>query len=250
MMDDQLLSQYRRDVYSQCGEDGILQEIVRRLDLIDIWCCEFGAWDGQHASNTFNLVQTHHAQAVMIEGDPDKFKSLLQTSDTYKTITPINAYVSHVLQNHNHIDNILSRTSIPRNFDILSIDIDGNDLITWESMMYHNPKVVIIEINPRIEPGIFQRHHEVDYDPTHNFDLNSFSSTVEVGQAKGYDLICHTSCNLIFARQDLRQQLGIDQRYIDNPVLLFDWKWVKKARKAARKKQREQEEQAKSVVGN
>jgi hypothetical protein len=79
----------------------------------------------------------------------------------------------------------------------------------------------------------------VDFDPLHNRDLNSFSSTVEVGQAKGYDLVCHTSCNLIFARQDITQRLDIDQRYIDDPTLLFDWKWVKKARKAARKKQRE-----------
>ena len=230
---------YMSNQYSQCGEDGVLEEIIRRLDLRDIWCCEFGAWDGRHASNTFNLVVNHGASAVMIEGDISKYQDLLVTQGQYPKIFAVNAYVSHDIQHTNHLDNILAKTSIPRDFDVLSIDIDGNDLITWASLIYHNPKIVIIEINPRIEPGVFQRHHEVDFDPLHNRDLNSFSSTVEVGQAKGYDLVCHTSCNLIFARQDITQRLDIDQRYIDDPTLLFDWKWVKKARKAARKKQRE-----------
>lgn len=244
------LRSYMSNRYSQCGEDGVLAEIIRRLDLEELWCCEFGAWDGRHASNTFNLVEQYQAQAVMIEGDPVKFQSLLQTSSAHAGIIPINAYVSPDVRHRNHIDNILAKTAIPRDFDVLSIDIDGDDLITWESLIYHTPKIVIIEINPRIEPGVMQRHHQVDYDPTHDTDLNSFSSTVAVGQAKGYDLICHTSCNLIFARQDLRNPLALDQRYIDDPTLLFDWKWVKKARKAARKKQREQKEQAQSLVGN
>jgi len=230
--------------YSQCGEDGVLEEIIRRLGLQDLWCCEFGAWDGRHASNTFNLVANHGASAVMIEGDASKYQDLLVTQGQYPRIFAVNAYVSPDIRHTNHLDNILAKTAIPRDFDVLSIDIDGNDLITWASLIYHDPKIVIIEINPRIEPGVFQRHHEVDFDPFHNTDLNSFSSTVEVGQDKGYDLVCHTSCNLIFARQDLRNPLGVDQRYIDDPTLLFDWKWVKKARKAARKKQREQKEQA------
>jgi len=236
------LREYMSNHFSQCGEDGILEEIKSRLDLQHLWCCEFGAWDGKHASNTFNLVANHGASAIMIEGDTSKYQDLLITRDQYPSILAVNAYVSHDIRHSNHLDNILAKTSIPRDFDVLSIDIDGNDLITWESLIYHNPKIVIIEINPRIEPGVFQRHHEVDFDPLHNKDLNSFSSTVEVGQAKGYDLVCHTSCNLIFARQDISQRLGIDQRYIDDPTLLFDWKWVKKARKAARKAQREQEE--------
>lgn len=236
--------------HSQCGEDGILREIIRRLAIEDIWCCEFGAWDGRHASNTFNLVTTKQARSVMIEGDPIKYQALLATQSSWPNIIPINRYVSYDINDPDHLDNILAGTPIPRDFDILSIDIDGDDLVTWESISAYHPKIVVIEINPRIEPGIFQRHHEVKYDPTHEADLNSFSSTVEVGQSKGYDLICHTSCNLIFSRQDLRIPLGVEQIYIDDPVSLFDWKWVKKARKAARKRQSGQEEQAKPLVGN
>lgn len=243
MTDLLALRQHMSNRYSQCGEDGVLAHIIGSLGLQDIWCCEFGAWDGQHASNTFNLVHTHHAHVVMIEGDPVKYQDLLVTARQHPTIHPINAYVSHDPTSPCHLDTLLEPTGIPRDFDVLSIDIDGDDLVTWQSITLHTPKIVVIEINPRIEPGVLQLHSDVPFDPSHMTDLNSFSSTVTVAQQKGYDLLCHTSCNLVFARQDLRQPLGVTQRYIDDPVLLFDWKWVKKARKAARKRQSEQEKQ-------
>ena len=238
------LQNHMANFHSQCGEDGVLAEIIRRLDLKDLWCCEFGAWDGRYASNTFYLVQQQSARVIMIEGDPIKYRDLLATAVQYPTITPVNAYVDADPASSNHLDRILAQTDIPRYFDILSIDIDGDDLDVWESITDYAARIVVIEINPRIEPGVMQRHRDVEYDPTHNRDLNSFSSTVAVGQAKGYVLVCHTSCNLIFVKHDVVDALGMEQRYIDDPVLLFDWKWVKKARKALRKKQREQKEQA------
>lgn len=245
-----MLRDHQANIYSQCGEDGVLEEIIQRLGLGDLWCCEFGAWDGRLASNTFNLVQKRAARVVMIEGDADKYQDLLATATQWPSIIPINAYVDADPESACHLDSILARTSIPRCFDILSIDIDGDDLDVWESIVDYQARIVIIEINPRIEPGVMQRHKDVAYDPTHNTDLNSFSSTVAVGQNKGYVLACHTSCNLIFVKQDLVQALGLEQRYIDDPTLLFDWKWVKKARKALRKKQSEQKEQAQPLVGN
>lgn len=239
-----MLRDYQANIYSQCGEDGVLIEIIQRLGLQNLWCCEFGAWDGQVASNTFNLVKQQAARVVMIEGDAAKYQDLVLTAAQWPTITSVNAYVDTDPASPMHLDSILAQTDIPRYFDILSIDIDGDDLDVWESITNYDARIVVIEINPRIEPGVMQRHRDVEYDPTHNRDLNSFSSTVAVGQTKGYVLVCHTSCNLIFVKHDLVGALGMEQRYIDDPVLLFDWKWVKKARKVLRKKQREQKEQA------
>jgi hypothetical protein len=45
----------------------------------------------------------------------------------------------------NILDNILSQTSLPKNFDLLSIDIDGNDFHVWKSVEYFKPKLVIID---------------------------------------------------------------------------------------------------------
>ena len=55
------LDNFKKNNYSQNGEDGIIKEITKRLKLDknpkNNWCVEFGAWDGIHGSNTFNLVK-------------------------------------------------------------------------------------------------------------------------------------------------------------------------------------------------
>ena len=45
------------NVFSQNGEDGIIEEILNRLEIQTGWVCEFGAWDGIYLSNTFNLIK-------------------------------------------------------------------------------------------------------------------------------------------------------------------------------------------------
>ena len=42
---------YRRNVYSQNGEDGVIAEIIRRVGLEPSWTCDVGAWDGRYGSN-------------------------------------------------------------------------------------------------------------------------------------------------------------------------------------------------------
>ena len=55
-----MFNDFKKNVYSQNGEDGILEEILKKLDLRkNGWCCEFGAWDGKRGSNTFNLVKNY-----------------------------------------------------------------------------------------------------------------------------------------------------------------------------------------------
>jgi hypothetical protein len=57
------LHNYKENKYSQNGEDGIINEIFLRLGQVnfnDFWVVEFGAWDGKHLSNTFNLIEKGH----------------------------------------------------------------------------------------------------------------------------------------------------------------------------------------------
>ena len=52
------------------------------------------------------------------------------------------------------MDNLLEKTNLPKDFEILSIDIDSYDLEVWESLVFYKPKIVIIEINSSYPPGI------------------------------------------------------------------------------------------------
>ena len=99
----------------------------------------------------------------------------------------------------------------------MSIDIDSDDLAVWASISCYNPKIVIIEINSAIPPGILLWHGP-------SVQGNSFSSTLAVGRDKGYSLVCHTG-NMIFVRDDLLPKIGLDPIFLRYPELLFDPAW-------------------------
>jgi hypothetical protein len=202
--------------YSQNGEDGVLRKVLEELASgkpLSHWCVEFGAWDGMHFSNTFSLVKDEGYQAVYIEGDSTRFRSLVATSISYPAIHPVNAFVSARSDDDNSLANILSRTPIPADFDVLSIDIDSYDLDLWEVFEGYAPKMVIIEINSTIPPGVIWRHGP-------GSPGNTFSATLNVALQKGYFAVCHTG-NLILVRNDLRNYLSIPERFIVYPELLF-----------------------------
>ena len=92
-----MFEKYKRNIYSQNGEDGVISEILKRLNLNskNKWCCEFGAWDGIHGSNTFNLVKNLNYSAVYIEGEKNKYKDLLNTRKKFKRIIPFNKFVEY-----------------------------------------------------------------------------------------------------------------------------------------------------------
>ena len=119
------LINYKYNKYSQWGEDGILEEILTRLEIKnyeDIWVVEFGAWDGKHLSNTFNLIEKG-ANSVLIEGDKNRFNDLLETKKMYEKIIPVNKFVE--AKGVNSLNRILEDTPIKTNYEILSIDIDS-----------------------------------------------------------------------------------------------------------------------------
>ncbi len=213
--DEAPFSRFFGNVHSQNGEDGVIEEILNRIGFSDLslWAVEFGAWDGRHLSNTFSLVESRKFSAVYIEGDSDKFTDLVSTSELFPRIVPIEAMISSRSGQENSLDNLLARTEIPRDFDILSIDIDSYDLDIWESLSNYHPKIVVIEINSGIMPGVLSRHNKI-------YEGNSFSSTLQVANKKNYFLVCHTG-NCIFVREDILPVLKVPQRYLDYPELLF-----------------------------
>src|ERR1700758_236619 len=81
-----------RNAYSQFGEDGIIEEILHLLPR-DKWCVEFGAWDGRHASNTYNLIKNQGYRAVLIEADEKKYELLRKNLEPHDAIL-LNRYVS------------------------------------------------------------------------------------------------------------------------------------------------------------
>lgn len=207
MYRNEFYHRYAKNIHSQNGEDGIIEELLKRLNIVNGWVCEFGAWDGIYLSNTFNLTKKNF-RSVFIEGDKDKFQDLLTTVNKYPNIIPINKYVGY--ENIDSLDSILSNTEIPIDFDILSIDIDSYDYQIWKSVEKYKPKLVIIEINSSVSvENNFHIHSPGKYQST------GFHPMLQLGIEKGYKFVLHTG-NMFFVRIDLFDDLNIPYNPLDN----------------------------------
>lgn len=197
------LMDFKSDVYSQSGEDGIIGKILEVLPESDKWCVEFGAWDGQYHSNARNLIENKGYSAVLIEGDRTKFKDLQKNFSKNMKVTVINRFVG--FDGEYSLDNILKETPIPTDFDFLLIDIDGNDYHVWKSISDYKPKVICIEFNPTIPTNI-------KFVQTADASVNqgaSLLSLVELGKEKGYELVSVLDFNAFFVRRDFYQLFRI-----------------------------------------
>jgi hypothetical protein len=190
------LNSFLRNDFSQNGEDGVLEELFRRLGICQGVLVEFGAWDGIHCSNTFRLISRNNKfKAFYIEGDAEHFQLLLKTKAKYPDkIVAISAFVQP--QGSDSLDNILKHSAVPTDIDLLSIDVDSTDYQIWEGLVDYSPKIVVVEINSNIDPRIPYVHGQ-GTEPG-----SSFSSMLQLGTRKGYVCVCHTG-NMIFVRKDL-----------------------------------------------
>lgn len=203
------LNNFRTNVTSQNGEDGVLREIFTRIGTNNQWCCEFGAWDGKNFSNTYDLWHNQSWSAVLMEIDPVRFTYLLENVRD-RDVIPYNVAVG---LNDLSLDSILSWTDAPKDLDLLSIDIDNDDYLIWEGLHNYRPRVVVIEVNS-------------DYPETKDMipgkEGASIKSMVELATKKKYELAVHIG-NAIFVAEEEFQKLGIVGPWQDR----FDRSWVK-----------------------
>lgn len=203
------LKEFARRVTSQGGEDGILEKIMDVLPDTDQWCVEFGSWDGKHLSNTYNLIANKNYSAVLIEGDSKRFQDLVANFQSNSRVTPVNRFVG--FEKDNCLDRILDKTEIPKNFDLLSIDIDGNDYHVWETVTDYQAKVVIIEFNPTV-PKTVEFVQPRDMIVTQGTGLLSM---VRLANDKGYELLAVESANAIFVSRQYYELFDMKDNSID-----------------------------------
>jgi hypothetical protein len=193
------LAEFAANVHSQFGEDGILAKIFELLAIQQGYFVEFGAWDGIHLSNSYALYEKSWS-GCFIEGDAERFKALCGNIDRSRA-TAIQAFVA--THGENTLDQILARAKAPNDLDLLSIDIDSDDLAIWRSIVKYAAKVVVIEYNATIP---FDTEFE---NPPGKTWGNSALAILKLGLSKGYRLVGITETNLIFVRSELADAAGI-----------------------------------------
>lgn len=186
-----VFDEHRNNIYSQCGEDGVIKYLLGLAKIDRGYFVEFGAWDGKHLSNCAWLAEQGWS-GCFIEGDTARFQDLIQNYEKNKNVSTLNAFVRS--KGDDSLDRLLDRVNAPPQITVLSVDIDGNDYHVWESLADHSALLCVIEFNPTIPANVA---FVQDDEPGLNFG-NSLAALWELGDKKNYSLVAATDWNAFF----------------------------------------------------
>lgn len=201
--DPKRLNRYEHKVFSQSGEDGVLAEIFRRIGVSNRVFAEVAAGDG--LENNTHYFLTLGWKGFWMECDAKRAKSIrsnFQAKLQDKSLT-----VSEDRATPENVESMLARASLPADFDLLSIDIDGNDYWLWQKIQRYRPRVVVIEYNstfPAECDWVMEYNPEAGFDGTVCFGA-SLLALERLGVEKGYNLVgCSLAgTNAFFVREEL-----------------------------------------------
>ena len=184
------LHEFKHNSHSQWGEDGILDRLFGEMGVEKGVFCEFGAWDGMHLSNTYAFYKKGWS-GIYIEGSPVKFVDLKQNIDA-TNVDLVCAFVRP--EGEDALDRLLEKSAVIQKackLDLLSIDIDSDDLAIFTSLKQYRPSVVVIEYNNTIP-------FDIEYiNPPGENKGNSPLSIYKAARERNYKLVAVTRSNLI-----------------------------------------------------
>lgn len=200
------LSQSEFKVFSQWGDDGIIQWLIEQLPIANEFFIEFGV---QHyiESNTRFLLKNNNWSGLILDGNQD-YIDFIKNDPIYWQHDII--ALCHFLTKEN-IDNLLKENSPCEDIGLLSIDIDGNDYWIWESIHSLSPRIVVCEYNGTWGSELpLSTPYKEDFYRTQAHYSNlyfgaSIQSLIHLSHEKGYVFVGTNSNgnNAYFVRKDI-----------------------------------------------
>lgn len=192
------LNRFAHCVYSQNGEDGIIEEIFRRLKIENGFFAEFGAADGISLSNTRYLWQKGWS-GVMIDNSEVLYQRMKVAYQDVDNVLCLRFRVVDGIYEPGITFDRLAKAYFPNHeIDFLSIDIDGMDYLILKGLKCR-PKVICIETNLYWHP-LFSR--EVPNEVAAGNLQQPLPVMIEIARQMGYEPVCMT-INLFLVRRDL-----------------------------------------------
>lgn len=203
------MKNHENKIYSQNGEDGIIQHIFNHIDTTNKIAVEIGVSAGGSGLETnTRLLADHNWKLYWFDCE--------ETTNLPSNCTFIKEFLTK-----DNVVSLFEKNNIPKYFDLLSIDIDGNDYHIREALSNYKPRVCIMEYN-----GNYPSHLEyvMPYNENYswklwetNFGASLKSLTIQA-QALGYDLVYCDSrgVNAFFVQHDINvfKNLSPDEAYV------------------------------------
>lgn len=193
-------------IFSQWGEDGIIQFLVDKIEIENKTFIEFGVEDYSESNTRFLLTKDNWSGFVV---DPS-LKNVRKINNSFSN-WKFDLVAKQSFITTENVNDILKESNFPKDLGILSIDIDGNDYHILNALTYFRPRIIICEYN-----SLFGSQRKITVPYIHNFSRgNMHFSNLYYGASlgalnflcskMGYQLVGTNShgVNAFFVRKDL-----------------------------------------------
>jgi hypothetical protein len=209
---------HEKSIYSESGTDGIIEHIFSKIGYTNKIAIEIGVSEG--TSTNTELLSHSGFKLLWIDCLP-------------KLNLPDNCIFHKECVTKYNIENIFKKYNIPQEFDLLSIDIDGNDYHIREALYKYKPRVIVMEYNGGFGPT---SEYIMGYDE--NYSSNppslkfgaSLQSLVNQADRLGYNYIYSESQGLdaFFIRKDINpfKSLTSEEGWVElfwHKYVQIDW---------------------------
>jgi len=205
------LSAVEFQVYSQWGEDGIIDWLVSKFPKIPKNFLEIGTQDYKESNTRFLLINRNW-DGFLIEGD----KSDVQKIKSQRIYWKHSLKVRNEFITKDNINDVVRRFNVPKKLGLLSLDIDGVDYWVLKELSTLNPSIVICEYN-----SLFGEKKSITVPYKENFIRSkehysnlyygaSIQAFIDIMKTKNYFLIGTNTAgnNAFFVRKDLWKVLN------------------------------------------
>lgn len=200
------LDEVEFQVFSQRGEDGIIQYIINKIEIPNPVFIEFGV-ETYVESNTRFLLMNNNWSGLVIDGSKKNINFIKNDFIYWKyNVTAVESFITK-----DNINSLISNYTKIEDIGLLSVDIDGNDYWVWQAIDTVKPRIVICEYN-----SAFGANKKVTVPYKENFVRNkehfselyfgaSLAAFCDLADQKGYDFIGTSSAgvNAYFVRKEL-----------------------------------------------
>ena len=211
---------YEFQVYSQWGEDGIIQHLIGKVEIPNKIFIEFGVEDYKEANTRF-LLQNNNWSGLVMDASENNIQKIKSDAIYWR----YNLKAECCFIDKDNINDIIKRNGISGDIGILSIDIDGNDYWIWNAIDCISPRIVICEYDSLLGS---KKAVTTPYDKTFHrskahysflYGGASIKALNNLAEKKGYVLAGSNSVglNLFFVRKDVAQNIkpvSVEEAYV------------------------------------
>ena len=184
------INDFEFKIFSQFGDDGLIDFIIEDLNIKNKIFVEFGVEDYEE-SNTRFLLEAKSWSGLIIDSSQDNINNIKKKNYFWRNkIKPICSFVTK-----NNINSIIKNNNVSGEVGLLSIDIDGNDYWIWNEINIIDPCLVVIEYNARLgsSDSITIPYQETFMRKKSGYELIYYGASLhalyKLGLKKGYELI-------------------------------------------------------------